>query len=280
MVDVLETEYLDFKGNFDNESRNNLLCKMEDDLQLQRGDRAVKRALEDIVESLISNPGLLRMDGSLDEYLLVNYGEHCQRFANFGIVIKNAFANSCNQAICQVALLSAERQKTLLNDASKKRANGYTHGLSSMLYECTLYRTEPCQRISFLDGSAFFDVDAETNYQRFRQIVAEEDYKEFMPIHGWDRTKIPNTSFADVDQVRDNYYNVLKHSIRFGYRYEDHAFHERLMLRGYTGVVLYNYQMIPFDKQASAVFDRSSIAPSIGEDDDDSVDEMYLTYQG
>ncbi len=53
------------------------------------------------------------------------------------------------------------------------------------------------------------------------------------------------------------------------------------MLRRYTGVVLYSYQMVPFDKQASAVFDRDSIVVddhSMGaNDDDDSEDDLYLS---
>ncbi len=288
MLDVLESEYLNFTGNVDEDARVELNMKLQDDLQVTRRELNHIKALDKIVDAIIENPALLRENVSLEEFLKSNFQVQYDRYGNLSEVIRSAFANTCNQAICQVALLSAERQKELLNDASTRRANGYTHALSSMLYECTLYRTDPCRRLSFLSGDSFFDTDSEEHYKCFRDFVDQDEYKEFMPIRGWDRTKIPNTSMIgrtdyemNENASRDEYYRVLNHSIRYGYRYEDHAFHERLMLRGYTGVVLYNYQMVPFDKQVSSVFDRDSIVAdtrSIGaNDDDDSEDDLYLS---
>jgi hypothetical protein len=252
MVDCLDCEVLDFTSNFDDVARGDLLDSLEQELGInRRNHRKDVDAVEMIVDKIIQTPFLLLDGSSLDHILAFEFGELNRKYPGVAGLIKQKFESFSNEAICQVALLSAARNSDVLCDASKRRSEGYTHGLSSMLYECTLYRTKPCRRVSFLAIGAFFDDDMEGSYQTFKSRIRDSKYKEFMPIQGWLHK---NNELSD-----QTYYAVLNHSIKYGYRYEDHAFHERLMLRGYTGVVMYNFQMIPFGKQTHAVEDHPSI---------------------
>lgn len=259
MIDLLEFERLDFSGIInDEETIENTaeeVCKRHDILGLTNRSKILA-----CIQGIITEPSRIRNAENFSAYLNNCIPDLEKKYPQLAFTIKSAVESLTNNSICQVALLSTCRDKNVLRGAEERRRKGYTHGLSTTLYECTLYSTDPCKNVSFLAPKDFFAANLEDNYQN--HLAALRRYGDDLPIQGW------NSENFDLDGA---FKDAVMKEIQGGYRYEDHAFHERLMLRGYVGAVLYDYIIIPY-LGPSAVEDHLSVMGDHSIFDDDELD--------